>query len=50
LNGWDFLIPPEAAKKSKKNYESSGVNAYQFGRVVLHILLQKSYKEYNKIS
>lgn len=43
LNGWTLLIPIEAESKRKKNYDPSGVNAFQLGRVILQILLLESH-------
>jgi len=50
LTGFECFIPPEAAKNGRQDYEPSGVNAYQFGRAALNLLLLGRYKNYHYIS
>lgn len=47
LNGWSPLIPPEAEFSFKKDYDPSGVNAYQFARICLFILLLDEFSTIN---
>lgn len=46
MNGWNFMVPPEA--KKWKKYDPKGVNAYQLGRLTLQILLLTSLKDYKE--
>lgn len=44
--GWQLLSPPEC---DHKPYLPVGINSYQLGRVILHVLLGLSFSDYNDI-
>lgn len=44
LTGWGVLVPPEAEFSYKKNYNPYGINAYQFARNALFVLLLQPFK------
>lgn len=46
LNGWAFMVPPEA--RSGVKYDPKGANAYMLGRVALQILLLTPLQDYSK--
>ena len=45
LTGWTFMKPDEA--KTGSAFNTTGLNAYMFGRVALQILLLQNYEDYS---
>ncbi len=44
LTGWGPIVPPEAEFSYKRDYNPFGINAYQFARNSLFVLLLKPFK------